>query len=119
MPQDSQAHKLFFTRAGLDQGKVIGIVGDALAGADDGELFLEYRQSESVVLDDQQIKSASFDTAQGFGLRSVVGEAHGYAHGTVLSEDAIRRAAVPGKAAATAAPWPPPPRAPTRPFTPT
>jgi len=93
MPHDSQAHQLFFTRAGLDQDKVVGIVGDALAGADDGELFLEYRQSESVVLDDRQIKSASFDTAQGFGLRSVVGEAQGYAHGSELSEDAIRRAA--------------------------
>ncbi|MGE4279529.1 MAG: metalloprotease TldD [Magnetospirillum sp.] len=93
MPHDSQAHQLFFTRAGLDQDKVVGIVGDALAGTDDGELFLEYRQSESVVLDDRQIKSASFDTAQGFGLRSVVGEAQGYAHGSELSEDAIRRAA--------------------------
>ena len=92
MPHESQAHQLFFTRAGLDQDKVTAIVGEALTGADDGELFLEYRQSESMVLDDRQIKSANFDTAQGFGLRSVVGEAHGYAHGSVLSEEAIRRA---------------------------
>ena len=98
MPHDTQAHQLFFTRAGLDQDKVVSIVGDALTGADDGELFLEYRQSESVVMDDRQIKSASFDTAQGFGLRSVVGEAHGYAHGSELSEDAIRRAGASVKA---------------------
>ena len=38
---------LFFTRAGMDQSRVEAIVGDALDGADDGELFLEYRQSES------------------------------------------------------------------------
>ena len=40
---------------------------------DDGELFLEYSQSESVALDDGRIKSAAFDTTQGFGLRAVVG----------------------------------------------
>ena len=85
--------ELFFTRAGLDRGRVQGIVDDALNGADDGELFLEYRQSESVVFDDGQVKSASFDTSQGFGLRAISGEATGYSHASELSEDAIRRAA--------------------------
>ena len=51
-----------------------------LKGADDGEMFLEYRQSESLVFDDERLKSASFDTSQGFGLRSVSGETTGYAH---------------------------------------
>ena len=54
---------LFFTRAGLDRGRVQGIVEDALKGTDDGELFLEYRQSENIVFDDGQIKSAAFDTS--------------------------------------------------------
>ncbi len=84
---------LFFNRAGLDRGRVEGLVGDALAGADDGELFLEYRQSESMVLDDGKVKSAAFDTAQGFGLRAVSGEATGYAHASDLSEPALQRAA--------------------------
>ena len=84
---------LFFTRAGMDQGRVEAIVGDALHGADDGELFLEYRQSESFSFDDGKLKSASFDTAQGFGLRAVSGEATGYGHASELSEDAIKRAA--------------------------
>ena len=92
MPHDTQAHELFFIRAGMDKDNVASIVAESLAGTDDGELFLEYRQSESVAVDDRQIKSASFDTTQGFGLRSVVGEAQGYAHGSALSEDAIRRA---------------------------
>ena len=84
---------LFFTRAGLDRGRVEGIVGDALSGADDGELYLEYRQSESLSLDDGRLKCASFDTAQGFGLRAVADEATGFAHASELDEDAIRRAA--------------------------
>ena len=83
---------LFFNRLGLDRGRLDRIVGEALVGADDGELFLEYRQSESLVFDDSCLKSASFDTSQGFGLRSVSGEVTGYAHGTELSEAAVRRA---------------------------
>src|SRR5919199_570194 len=83
---------LFFTRAGMDRARVERIVGEALAGMDDGELFLEYSLSESVALDDRKIKSASFDTAQGFGLRAISGEATGFAHASELSEEAIRRA---------------------------
>jgi TldD protein len=84
---------LFFTRAGLDRARVDGIVKEALHGADDGELFLEYRQSESLAFDDGRLKSASFDTSQGFGLRAIAGETAGYAHASELSEAAIRRAA--------------------------
>ena len=85
--------ELFFTRTGMDRGRVQGIVDDALHGTDDGELFLEYRQSESLVFDDGKVKSATFDTSQGFGLRAISGEATGYSHASELSEEAIRRAA--------------------------
>ncbi|NQV56357.1 MAG: metalloprotease TldD [Rhodospirillales bacterium] len=85
--------ELFFTRAGLDKSRTQGIVEDALNGADDGELYLEYSQSESLVFDDGRLKSATFDTAQGFGLRAVAGETSGYSHASELSEDAIKRAA--------------------------
>ncbi len=84
---------LFFVRSGLDRARVEGVVDDALAGGDDGELYLEYCQSESLTFDDGRLKSASFDTLQGFGLRAVAGEAVGYAHGSTLDEAAIRRAA--------------------------
>ena len=85
--------ELFFNRAGLDRARLEPLVDDALKDADDGELYLEYRQSEAIGLDDGRIKSASFDTTQGFGLRSIAGEAAGYAHASALSEAAIRRAA--------------------------
>jgi TldD protein len=92
MTDQPTSQELFFTRAGLDQGRVEGIVGEALDAADDGELFLEYRQSESFVFDDGRLKTASFDTSQGFGLRAVAGESTGYAHASELSEAAIGRA---------------------------
>ena len=84
---------LFFSRTGMDRGKVQATLDSALTGADDGELFLEYSQSESFAYDDGRLKAATFDTTQGFGLRAVAGEATGYAHATELSEDAIARAA--------------------------
>ena len=84
---------LFFTRTGMDRSRVQQSVDDALRGADDGELFLEFCQSESFSFDDGRLKAASFDTSQGFGLRAVAGEATGYAHASDISEDAIARAA--------------------------
>jgi TldD protein len=89
----SVAHDLFFTRAGLDRNRLERLVSDALHGADDGELFLEYAQAESFSFDDGRLKAASFDTSQGFGLRAVSGEQTGYAHASELSEAAIKRAA--------------------------
>ncbi|MBT4589848.1 MAG: metalloprotease TldD [Rhodospirillaceae bacterium] len=83
---------IFFNRSGMDRARVEGIVEDALHGADDGELFLEYNQSESFVFDDGQLKNASFDTMQGFGLRAIAGETAGYSHASELSEEALKRA---------------------------
>jgi len=80
-------------RAGLDKGKVRQIIGRGLEGADDGELFLEYRQAEVLAYDNGRLKQATYDTAQGFGLRAVKDEAVGYAHASDLSEGALTRAA--------------------------
>ncbi len=76
-----------------DETKLRSIVSDALNGADDGELFVEHVQSESLTFDNGRMKGGSFNTEQGFGLRSVAGEAVGYAHAGDLSEAALKRAA--------------------------
>ena len=85
--------ELFFSQSGLEQSRVERLTEDALKGADDGEMYLEYSQSEALSFDDGKLKSASSDTSQGFGLRAVKGEAAGYAHASELSEEAMRRAA--------------------------
>jgi TldD protein len=86
---------LFFNRADatLDRDAAERLTRDALAGTDDGELFLEYRESETLALDDGRIRNAGFDTALGFGLRAVLGEETGYAHAGEVSEAALGRAA--------------------------
>ncbi|HEX2581097.1 MAG TPA: metalloprotease TldD [Dongiaceae bacterium] len=87
-----EADKIFFEKAGLDRGKLEAQVDDALLRAEDGELFLEYKQSESFGFDDGKLKNASFDQSQGFGLRAVTGELFGFAHSSDLSHAAIDRA---------------------------
>ena len=68
------------------------IVADTVAGADDGELFIEHREGESLVFDNGRLKTANFNTEQGFGLRAVAGEAAGYAHAGELTQAALLRA---------------------------
>src|SRR6266550_1382483 len=80
-------------RSGLDRASVSKVISRGLEGADDGELFLEYRQSEALLFDNGRLKQATYDTAQGFGLRAVKDEAVGYAHASDLSDAAIARAA--------------------------
>lgn len=76
----------------ISEDKVRRIVADTIAGADDGELYLEYSESEALMFDNGRLKTANFNTDQGFGLRAVAGEATGYAHSSELSESALLRA---------------------------
>ncbi len=93
MTHAATAEKLFFATGNLSNSAAAAQVNTALAGMDDGELFLEYQQSESLHFDDGKLKNASFNTAQGFGLRSVLGEMSAFAHSTDVSDDALARAA--------------------------
>ncbi len=88
-----QTDELFFTSTNLELEKTDKIVRAALAGADDGELFLEMRHNEILAFDDGRLKTASYDQSSGFGLRAVAGEAHGFAHAGELSITALMRAA--------------------------
>ncbi|MBO6719002.1 MAG: metalloprotease TldD [Rhizobiaceae bacterium] len=76
----------------VSQDAVRSIVEDTIHGADDGELFVEYREGEALMFDNGRLKTASFNTDKGFGLRAVAGEAVGYAHASELSEAALKRA---------------------------
>jgi len=94
MPLDTPlavTDRLFY--AELDPAAAERRLRDATEGAEDGELFFEYRESEAISLEDGRIRSASYDTQRGFGLRAVQGEAAGYAHSGEISDAALGRAA--------------------------
>ncbi len=92
-PSLSVTDDLFYAQTGLDPVAAQRIVDNSLTGGDDGELYLEYVQSEFFAWDDGRLKSSSYDTDRGFGLRAVAGETFGYAHASELSEPALTRAA--------------------------
>ena len=86
----------------LDEGRALAVLRDAVAGADDGELFLERTRSEVLSFDDGRLRNASYDSSQGFGLRTVLGGAAGYAHSSEFTEAAMKRAAETARLAARA-----------------
>ncbi|SIQ65796.1 microcin-processing peptidase 2. Unknown type peptidase. MEROPS family U62 [Paracoccus thiocyanatus] len=77
----------------LNQDAALRILRTALAGADDGELFLERARSEALVFDDGRLRTASYDAEQGFGLRAICGEVTGYAHSTEIDLASLAKAA--------------------------
>ena len=77
----------------ISDERIRKLVADTLRGADDGELYLEHSESESLLFDNGRLKAADFNTDRGFGLRAVAGEASGYAHSSELSQAALLRAA--------------------------
>ena len=82
----------FLYRDQLSPDAAQALTAQVLAKADDGELYLQYRKAEAFGFDDGRLKTASYDTAAGFGLRAVSGEMTAFAHANELSEAAIRRA---------------------------
>lgn len=76
----------------LPEDEALPILRATLAGAEDGEIFAERCKSETLVFDDGRLRSASYDAAEGFGLRAINGEVAGYAHSTEVSMAALKRA---------------------------
>ena len=82
----------FLYRDQLSPEAALRLTAETLGRADDGELYLQYRRAEAFGFDDGRLKTASYDTNAGFGLRAVSGEMTAFAHANELSEAAIRRA---------------------------
>ncbi|MGB7287550.1 MAG: metallopeptidase TldD-related protein, partial [Salaquimonas sp.] len=77
----------------VDKSTLERQLADTLKGCDDGELFMEYAQSEHLAFDNGKLKVGNFNTDQGFGLRAVVGEVSAYAHSGEMNLASLKRAA--------------------------
>ncbi|MDX1950255.1 MAG: metalloprotease TldD [Rickettsiales bacterium] len=84
------AKNIFFNNYGLNEATLKQITSDSLSPLDDGELFMEYSVSESILYDEGNLKNASSDTTQGYGLRGVLGESTAYAHSSILDINSIK-----------------------------
>jgi TldD protein len=90
----STAMQMFGERYGLDGAMTSLLLSTALAhGGDFAELFFEHRTNSAIQFEDQRVKAASRNVAQGVGIRVVKGDAIGYAYTESLELDAMRRAA--------------------------
>ena len=79
----------FFKNSNLSLNKAESIVSNTLHKCDDGELYLEDTKSESVVLDDNKIKSTNYTKDEGYGFRAINGDVVAYSHSNDISEKSI------------------------------
>src|SRR3546814_8812102 len=93
MTSPTDPRRFLYRADALDPDLAQSLAREALARADDGELYLQYRATESFGFDDGRLKTADYSTDAGFGLRAVSGEMTGFAHASDISAGAIRRAA--------------------------
>ena len=66
------------------------IVDDTLQSCDDGELYLEDTKSETIILDDNKIKSSDYSTDLGYGFRAVTGDVVAYSHSNEISDKSLK-----------------------------
>ena len=76
----------FLENSDLTINKAENIVSETLHKCDDGELYLEDTKSESIVIDDNKIKSNNYTTDLGYGFRAVTGDVIAYSHSNEISE---------------------------------
>ena len=83
----------FFTKTDLSRKDAENIISETLNKCDDGELYLENSKSELIVLDDDKIKSSTYSSDLGYGLRAVTGEVVAYSHSNEISKDSLKQSA--------------------------
>ena len=79
----------FLKNRDLELNKAEKIVSETLNKCDDGELYMEETNSESIVLEDNKIKSSNYTTDAGYGFRAVTGDAVAYSHSNEISEQSL------------------------------
>ena len=80
----------FFDKSDLTRKDVDEIVSDTLKNCDDGELYFEDSKSESILLDDNKIKSSNYSSDLGFGFRAISNEVVAYSHSNEISKDSLK-----------------------------
>ena len=79
----------FLKNTDLTLNKAEKIVSDTLNNCDDGELYLEETNTESIILDDNKIKNSNYSTDSGYGFRAVTGDVVAYSHSNEISEQSL------------------------------
>ncbi|WP_106420497.1 metalloprotease TldD [Salinicola tamaricis] len=85
-----QASSLLLAPGGLDQTSLDAGLGHAMgAGIDYADLFFQRTWHEMWVLEDGEVKDASYSIDGGVGVRALSGEKTGFAYSSQISADAL------------------------------
>src|SRR3989338_613759 len=71
---DTDPGVYFLEKFELGDNALLNLVGDALRGAEDGELYCESRKAENLTWKDGRVENASYLEDEVFGLRRVNGD---------------------------------------------
>ena len=80
----------FFNKSDLTRQDADKVVSETLKNCDDGELYLEESKSESILLDDNKIKSSNYSSDLGFGFRAISNEVVAYSYSNEISKDSLK-----------------------------
>ena len=81
----------FFEKSDLSRNDAENIVSDTLKNCDDGELYFEDTKSETILLDDNKIKSSNYSSDLGYGFRAVSKEVVAYSHSNEITKDSLKK----------------------------
>ena len=81
----------FFEKSDLTRRQAESIISDTLRKCDDGELYLENTKSETILLDDNKIKSSNYNSDLGFGFRAISDEIVAYSHSNEISKNSLKQ----------------------------
>ena len=91
----SEAPKnLFHDVFGIDTRRIENLLSTALdSGGDYADVYLEYDVLNSIVLDEQTVKTAGLSVSMGAGIRVLSGDQTGYAHSESMDIEILLKAA--------------------------
>src|SRR5437588_11782787 len=93
--------KFFLTRFGMNSHTLESILGSALERkADYADLYFEYRNSESLSLEESMVNRTAKSVSQGVGVRVCAEDRTGYAYSDEVTVDRMRLAAEAARAIA-------------------
>src|ERR1019366_7346247 len=75
------AEKMILTPSGLDEGRLLSVLGTVMSrGVDYADLYFQLSREESWALEDGIVKEGAHSIEQGVGVRAISGERTGFAY---------------------------------------
>ena len=88
------AEQQLLAPGGLDQGQLELVLGDLMGPAvDSGDIYFQATKHESWVLEDGLVRTGTYSTEQGVGIRAISGEKTGFAYADEIILPALLQAA--------------------------